>query len=153
MELTTKFVTQSDDLDAIVADINSAQWDAANDMTDYQVDSLRYYLGQVDTLFLVCYLTQASGSVLGGIASARIQHKPYDKMKWLYIDEVDTVANLRQRGIGTSMMKYLLEYADENDFEEVWLGTEVENIPARKLYESLGPDFIDQVVGFTFELD
>ncbi|MFT4862247.1 MAG: ribosomal protein S18 acetylase RimI-like enzyme [Pseudohongiellaceae bacterium] len=107
----------------------------------------------MDTLFLVCYFTQESTSVLGGIASGRVQHKPYDKMKWLYIDEADTAVNFRQRGVGTGLMKFLLEYADENDFEEVWLGTEVDNIPARKLYESLQPDFIDQVVGFTFELD
>ncbi len=153
MALATKWVTESDDLDAIVADINNAQWDAANEMTTYQVESLRYYLQQVDTLFLVCYLTQESASVLGGIASARVQHKPYDKMKWLYIDEVDTAANFRQRGVGSSLMKCLLAYADENDLEEVWLGTESDNMPARKLYESLQPNFIDQVVGFTFELD
>jgi ribosomal protein S18 acetylase RimI-like enzyme len=74
-------------------------------------------------------------------------------MRWLYIDEVDTAANLRLCGVDTAVMKLLLEYADKNDLAEVWLSTEVNNTPARKLYESLESDFIDQVLGYTFELE
>ncbi len=74
-------------------------------------------------------------------------------MRWLYIDEVDVVANLRKCGVGSTMMNLLLAFAAENNLEEVWLGTEAENMPARKLYESLRPDYIVSIVGFTFELD
>ena len=153
MNIETKFLTQSDDLKAFVADINCAQWDAANEMCHYDVAALRNYLEQADTLFVVSYLTNESGTALAGIASARIQHKPYETMRWLYIDEVDTAANLRQRGVATAIMQHLLDFADLQDFDEVWLGTEVENGPARKLYESLKPDHIDQVIGYTFDLE
>lgn len=153
MNLIARFLAESDDLEAIVADINAAQWDDSNEMVDYEVESLSYYLNQVDTLFVVCYIDEGAGPVLAGIASARLQHKPYEKMRWLYIDEVDTAADLRKRGVGTAIMKLLLEYAENNDLDEVWLGTEVENTPARKLYESLNPTFIDDVIGFTFELE
>lgn len=153
MNLIARFLAESDNLEAIVSDINAAQWDDSNEMVDYEVESLSYFLNQVDTLFVVCYLDEGAGPVLAGIASARLQHKPYDKMRWLYIDEVDTAADLRKRGVGTAIMKLLLEYAENNDLDEVWLGTEVENTPARKLYESLNPTFIDDVIGFTFELE
>jgi ribosomal protein S18 acetylase RimI-like enzyme len=153
MELSAKFLTASDDLENVVANINSAQWDAKNEMVDYEAESLRHYLQQVDTLFMVCYYTDSTGSFLAGIASGRVQHKPYEKVRWLYIDEVDTAANLRQRGVASAMMKLLLEYATRNNLAEVWLGTEADNAPARRLYASLKPDFIDQVVGYTFELE
>lgn len=151
MNLETRLLNESDDLESIVADINNAKWDTANEMGAYDFESLRYYVRQADTLFVICYIEHAVGAELAGIASARIQHKPYDKMRWLYIDEVDAAANLRQRGVGTAIMKLLLEYAEANDLEEVWLGTEADNVPARKLYESLKPNYIDDVVGYTFE--
>jgi hypothetical protein len=44
MELATRLITESDDLDSIVADINDAQWDVANEMAAYQVQSMCYYL-------------------------------------------------------------------------------------------------------------
>ena len=87
------------------------------------------------------------------MAYGRLEHKPYDFEKWLYIDEVDTCSDLRQRGVGTAMMKWLLQFADENDCDEVWLGTEVENDAANALYKSLRPSSIDAVVGYTFELE
>ena len=133
MKLEARLLQESDDLAVIVADINSAQWDAANEMVDYDLESLRYYIKQVDTLFVVCYINQASGSELAGIASARVQHKPYERMRWLYIDEVDTAANLRKRGVGTAIVELFLEYAVTNKLEEVWVATEAENIPAKKL--------------------
>ncbi len=153
MKISAKFLTAGDNLASVVNDINSAQWDAANEMGEYSVDGLEYYLQQADTLFVVCYVSLESGDRFAGIASGRILTKPYDRMRWLYIDEVDTVANLRKCGVGSTMMNLLLNYASEHELEEVWLGTEAENMPARKLYESLKPDYIDSVVGFTFELD
>lgn len=153
MELAARLLTESDDLETVVANINSAQWNAENDIDHYEVESLRYYLQQAATLFAVCYVDQSAGPVLAGIASARVQYKPYGRMGWLYVDEVDSSANFRQRGVGTALMKLLLEYAEDNDLTEVWLATEIDNTSARKLYESLKPTCIDQVIGYTFELD
>jgi hypothetical protein len=44
MELIVKFLNESDDLESIVANTNSAQWDIANELVDYEIESLRYYL-------------------------------------------------------------------------------------------------------------
>ena len=97
-------------------------------------------------------MEKAGEQVLAGMSSGRIEQKPYNFEKWLYIDEVDTCSNHRQKGVGTAMMNALLKCAKDNDCEEVWLGTESDKDVARKFYESLDPDEIDEVVGYTFEL-
>lgn len=153
MELAVRFLNTEDDLERVVEQINAAEWDEDNDLDPYGVEALRYYLEQQDNLFVVCYLKKGSDSELAGIASARVQSKPYDKMRWLYVDEVDTAANLRGKGVGTAMMKLLLDFAEEQGLEEAWLGTELDNVAANGLYRSLDPDSIEKFVGFTFELD
>ena len=151
MRLTTRLLTESDDLEHIVNEINRAHWDEANEIEEYEVGALRSYLLQQDTLFAVCYLTETAGPALAGIASARVQHKPYRSIGWLYIDEVDTAASFRHRGVGTALMELLLEFADEQDLDEVWLGTEIDNRAANGLYQSLSPDSVEEMVGYTFE--
>jgi len=47
----------------------------------------------------------------------------------------------------------LLELADEADCEEVWLGTEVDNVAANALYSSLKPDDVETFIGYTYEMD
>jgi len=84
-------VTEQDDIEALVQDINNSQWDESNDMAAYQPDALRLYLRCQGTVFMACYEEQ-DNRVLLGIASARIEMKPYDEERWLYIDEVDVCA-------------------------------------------------------------
>ena len=153
MELHTRFVTQSDDLAELAAGINSAQWDEANDLDDFSADALLNYLRQADNWFVVCEIEVESGLALAGIASGRIQHKPYDNLRWLYVDEVDTTVNYRKRGVAKSMMRMLLEFANQHDMDEVWLGTEPENVAANGLYKSLGPDEVEKFVGYTWNLE
>ena len=101
--------------------------------------------------FLVCIKTDDGTGKLAGIASARIEQKAYGFSRWLYVDEVDSCKNYRQQGVGTALMRELLRIASENKCEEVWLGTESRNVIANKFYESLKPDAIDEVIGYTFE--
>ena len=153
MKPEVHLVSLEDDLESLVGDINAARWDAANDIVAYDVNALLAYLHKTDVVFVACYLVEGESRTFAGMASGRLEHKPYDFEKWLYIDEVDTCSDLRQRGVGTAMMKWLLQFADENDCDEVWLGTEVENDAANALYKSLRPSSIDAVVGYTFELE
>ena len=146
-------VSPEDDLHVLVAHINSAQWDEVNEMGTYQVDALQSYLRVNDTVFVVCYLVDGESRVFAGMASGRLEQKPYDFEKWLYIDEVDTCSNLRKQGVGTALMNKLLEIANENDCDEVWLGADAKNPLANSFYQSLKPGFIDAVVGYTFELE
>lgn len=149
-----QLLTIDDDLEHLVAKINSACWDSANDIVEYSVSALRTYLTREGTIFLACYETSAEeDSALLGIASSRIEIKPYDCSQWLYVDELDVCADKRRSGAGTFMMQALIKIAEERGCDELWLGTESDNIPANALYRSLKPDEVTQFIGYTYEFD
>ena len=145
-------VSQDHDLGRLVDEINAASWDAANDMAEYGVEALREYLGRQDTIFVACHEVTQGQRLLLGIASARVETKPYGRERWLYVDEVDVCADRRRRGAGTAIMRKLLEIAEAARCAEVWLGAEANNQAANALYRALRPDDDRPVVGYTFEL-
>lgn len=146
-------ISINDQLDAIVADINQASWDEANEISTYDVDSLKAYLKREDTIFITCYEAADEGTVLLGMASSRVELKPYKKTRWLYVDEVDVCTDHRKKGAGAKMMQALLDIAQSRGCEELWLGTEVDNIAANALYQSLKPDEVLNFIGYTYETD
>ncbi|MFN8414341.1 MAG: GNAT family N-acetyltransferase [Anaerolineales bacterium] len=146
-------ITLSDNLHKIVNEINNASWDDANEMSPYDVESLSTYLERQDTLFVACHDVSSNPPTLLGIASARIEIKPYGKELWLYIDEIDVCSDQRLKGVGKAIMRKLIDIAREKGCEEVWLGAEAENSAANALYLSLKPEEVAQVVGYTFEIN
>lgn len=152
-KLEVSVVTAKDNLTRLVEEINSAAWDDANEMSSYDTASLLAYLERQDTLFVACYVKENSSRTLLGFASSRFELKPYGGEKWLYVDEVDVCSDQRQKGAGTAIMRKLFDLASNAGCAEVWLGTEVENVAANALYNSLEPDDVAQVIGYTYELD
>lgn len=146
-------VCARDDLTHLVTAINAAQWDDANAIPRYEETALRAYLERQDTVFLACHDIVDGRPVLLGIASARLEVKPYGARRWLYVDEVDVCVDQRQRGAGTCLMRELLAIARAAGCEEVWLGTESDNVAANALYRSLEPDDVASVIGYTYETD
>ena len=153
MTIEVKKITEEHELESIVADINKAVWDEDNDVSQYGVGALQAYLQRQDTVLVVAYEKTDSVQNFLGMASARLEMKPYDNELWLYVDEVDVCVDQRKKGAGKALMNKLLEIADQEDCEELWLGTEVDNDAANALYKSLDPDDIGQVVGYTYEMD
>jgi ribosomal protein S18 acetylase RimI-like enzyme len=149
--IVVQVLSSNENLERIVGEINTALWDEQNEMSEYEVESLQAYLKREDTLFLTCHSVESDRSILLGIASARVEMKPYGKELWLYVDEVDVCSDQRQRGAGKSMMLRLIEIAKERGCEEMWLGAERENRPANALYQSLSPDEVADVIGYTYE--
>ncbi len=145
-----RIIGLSDDLHLLVEQINSALWDASNEMSKYDAESLEAYLQRQDTIFLACH--DSEGTLLG-IASSRIEMKPYGKEFWLYVDEVDVCTDQRRKGAAKLIMRRLIEIAEDHDCEELWLGAEAENLPANALYRSLDPDEVSNVIGYTYEMD
>lgn len=148
--LDVSIVTVESNLQELVDEINWASWDHANDMSEYDVTSLTAYLTRQDTLFVTCHDVQDEARVLLGMASARVELKPYGHERWLYVDEVDVCADQRRRDAGKAMMVKLIELAREAGCEEVWLGAEKDNLAANALYESLNPADVAQVVGYAY---
>ncbi len=146
-------ISPSDDLDRLVDEINQARWDEANEISEYDAESLSVYLARQDTLFVACHDVTEEGRNFMGMASDRFEIKPYEQERWLYVDEVDVCADQRQKGAGKAIMQKLIELAEQAGCEELWLGTEVDNAAANALYRSLQPDDVSQVIGYTYETD
>jgi ribosomal protein S18 acetylase RimI-like enzyme len=149
--LIVSVITIHDDLQRLVNEINQASWDDANDMSDYEALALQAYLEREDTLFVACHDVDGDRTLLG-IASSRLEVKPYDGSRWLYVDEVDVCADQRRKGAGKAIMRKLIEFAEAAGCEEVWLGTEVDNHAANALYRSLDPAEAEKFMGYTFEI-
>lgn len=150
--IVVSVITLNDNLQRLVQEINQATWNDANEMSQYDVAALSAYLKRQDSLFVACHDVVEAGRTLLGMASARLEIKPYGNKRWLYVDEVDVCADQRQRGAGKAIMRKLIELAENADCEEVWLATEVDNHAANALYRSLDPDDVTHVIGYTYEI-
>ncbi len=67
-----------------------------------------------------------------------VVHYHPDKATELFLDEIGTGDDWRRRGIAKSLMHAVFERADAEGIDEIWLGTEPDNLPARGLYEGTG---------------
>jgi len=147
--INIKRVSTQDDLNKIIFDIQKANWVKASEISseDYSFESLNLFLKNTESVFVVAY----SDKQFAGMASAKLLNKQNGDI-WLYIDEVDVCEDKQRQGIGTALMRYLLKFAHESDCDEVWLGTEVDNVPANALYASLNPSEIQNCIGYTYIL-
>ena len=119
----------------ITADNKAVMDNVAFDLFDEPVkpDLLSAFLAEPTHWLVVAVL---DGRVIG--KSSAIVHKRPDKPDELYLDEIDVIPEHRRRGIAKKILDHMLVLADERGCEECWLGTEKDNIAARKLYESNG---------------
>ena len=77
-------------------------------------------------------LALVNGEVIGQVAAVLLHHP--DKPTGLYIDEVAVSPRFQRQGVATQMMEAMLVWGRELDCIDVWLGTELDNVPARALY-------------------
>ncbi len=114
--------------------------------TDVVPSRLRAYLAEPVNLMIVA----VDGDLVVGQAAAVI-HKHPDKPDELYIDEVGVSPDWQRRGIAQRMMEALFALGGSMGCQASWLATEVDNLPARRLYESFGEDGVE-IVMFDFDL-
>ena len=89
--------------------------------------------------------------VVVGMASA-VDYVHPDKAPQLFINEVAVASTHRQRGIAARMLAELLSLGRALGCTEAWVGTEHDNTPARRLYES-GGGVAEPFVLYLFRLD
>ena len=77
------------------------------------------------------------GDTVVGIATANEYLHP-DKPVQFWVNEMGVAKSHRRRGIGKLLLGRILELAGERGYEEIWLGTEDDNLAARALYRSMG---------------
>lgn len=82
------------------------------------------------------FVALASAVVVGMVSAVDYVHP--DKAPQLWINEVGVGRDYRRRGIARRLLAAMLAHARAIGCTEAWLGTEHDNLPARRLYESQG---------------
>jgi aminoglycoside 6'-N-acetyltransferase I len=78
-----------------------------------------------------------NGLVVGFISAVHYVHpdKPHPE---LWINEVQAAPTHHRRGLAKAMLSSILQKARELDCTEAWVLTSIDNVPAKRLYASLG---------------
>ena len=85
-----------------------------------------------------------------GMASA-VHYVHPDKPPELWVNEVGVAPSHQQQGIGQQLLRALFARGRELGCTEAWLGTEVDNAAARRLYMAVGGNE-EPMVYVTFDL-
>ena len=110
-------------------------------------ERMRTYLRTPGHLLVLAF---EDGLVVGQCAA--VVHKHPDKSDELYIDEVGTASTHLRRGIATAMMAEMFASGRELGCEDAWLGTELDNVGAKALYEKLKRGPGEKMIYYEFEL-
>ncbi len=103
----------------------------AEDVFDLPIDPER--LVRYATASGHLMLVALDGDLVVGQAAAVIHYHP-DKPTELYIDELGVSPRWQRRGIGRQLLDALLKIGRTEGCEEVWVGTEPDNVAAKTLY-------------------
>lgn len=107
----------------------------AEGVFDHAIDRDRLKAYLANQLNWMCVAMH--GDMVVGMCMSVIHLHP-DKPTELFLDEIGTGDDWRRQGIARSLMQMVFDRADAEGIDEIWLGTEPDNLPARGLYESTG---------------
>ena len=109
----------------------------AVDVFDEPIDPQRLtaYLAEPNHLMLVAV---DDGQIVAQCAA--VIHRHPDKATELYIDEVGVSPKWQRQGIARKMLDEMFALGRSLGCGEAWVGTEIDNDPARRLYEGLGSE-------------
>ncbi|MEO7617723.1 MAG: GNAT family N-acetyltransferase [Candidatus Saccharibacteria bacterium] len=133
LAITLRYLKKTDtDLSQIAAELNAADWEAS--VKDFSAVDFENFLKSEDRYYLIASI---GTEIVGAIHGYKLLHPT--GVTYMYIDEVDTMANHRRKGIAKAMMVSVLELAKDWGCAQAWLGTEHDNEAAKALYMSLEP--------------
>jgi ribosomal protein S18 acetylase RimI-like enzyme len=116
----------------------------------------------VDSQKIAAYLAEPGHHMIVAIhdgvivgQTAAVVHRHPDKPTELYVDEVGVAPAFQRRGIAMRMLDAMFAHGRAIGCEEAWVGTEPDNLPARRLYEQRrrqGDDEGEEFVMYAFRL-
>jgi aminoglycoside 6'-N-acetyltransferase I len=133
------------DLAEVATRLNEA--DSEVSLKTFTAKSLKDFLRDPERFYLIGYV----GSQIAGVIHGYALHHPAG-VKYLYIDEVDTMERFRRQGVATAMMKEVFEIGREYGCDEAWLGTEADNDAAKALYLGLKPSEVENGPIYSWKL-
>ena len=131
------------------ADNTSLLENVAGDVFDAHIVPARLaaYLAHETNLM---FLAVADGLVVGQVAACIHRHP--DQATELYVDNLGVAEDFRRQGIARRLIETILDLGRSLGCEEWWVGTEEDNVPARRLYETFGEEAV-LAAFYEFDLD
>lgn len=120
----------------LVSQANAAILDSVDeDVFDNQVqpELLNAFLANPSNILVVAV---AEGQVVGMATGISYVHP--DKPLALFINEVGVSSRFHRQGLGRKLVTGILKEGKERGCTEAWVATELDNEPARALYEATG---------------
>jgi len=133
MEFVIQRVQPGDELLALES-IRSLIPEDERDGREPTLQYLQLVLSQ-DTNYLI--LALVGGKPVGFLTAYRMPSFRCDAFM-VYLFEIEVAVGFRQQGIGKQMIQLLKRLCRDVGVEDIWVGTEKDNIAARRLYESTG---------------
>ena len=130
--------TDTDVFDRVAADVFDEPVNPAR---------LKAYLAEPSHLMLVAI---TDGLVIGQCAA--VIHRHPDKVTELYIDEVGVTPAFQRQGIARRLLDEMFALGKSLGCEEAWVGTELDNEPARGLYRARKPGTEEPFVVYVYDL-
>ena len=130
--------TDTDVFDGVAADVFDEPVNPAR---------LKAYLAEPSHLMLVAI---TDGLVISQCAA--VIHRHPDKVTELYIDEVGVTPAFQRQGIARRLLDEMFALGKSLGCEEAWVGTELDNEPARGLYRARKPGTEEPFVVYVYDL-
>ena len=115
----------------------------ADGVFDHAIGSEKLKAYLANPLNWMC-LALHEGLVVGMCMS--VVHLHPDKPTELFLDEIGTGDDWRRQGIARRLVQMVFDRCDTEGIDEIWLGTEPDNLPARGLYEGFKHEREDAVI-------
>jgi len=78
-----------------------------------------------------------NGKLVGGLTAYEMQMFKSETAE-MFLYEIEVCESHRQKGIGKALIEFLKQICREKGIVQIFVGTEKDNFPARKLYASTG---------------
>ena len=87
--------------------------------------------------------------LIGGLTAYEMQMFKRETTE-MFLYEIEVSENHRQKGIGKALIEFLKQICVEKGIVEMFVGTEKDNVPARKLYSATGGNADEDSVWFNY---
>lgn len=114
---------------------NADLLDQVDDVFDEAIvpERVAAYVAQLNHIMMVAV---AEGRVIGQVLA--VVHRHPDKATELYVDDLAVAPSFQRQGIATRLLEEVTALGRQQGCDEIWVGTEPDNEPAKCFYLSLG---------------
>jgi ribosomal protein S18 acetylase RimI-like enzyme len=102
----------------------------------------KYFTDVLNNPEAICLIAEENGNPIGYI-SATPKEINYRRSKYMEIDNMGVSPNYRSKGIGSQLIKKVLELAKEKGFQKAYVNAYSDNVKAIDFYEKSGFKKID----------